>query len=925
MKKKEKPLFIHCKSCRITLLVFVWLLPLVSVYATPHNIATRAQVKASSFIPGFEPEKIIDGAIRLYDQREWRSQSKETFWGYIDYPWIELKWDEAQPIERIILYDRPNPQSQIAGVTIHFSDHSKIYVNSIPNDGAPKVIDFPTKLSSFIRIESTDAMGTNVGLSEVEVYPSIEGYHDFVEKVDPYIETARGRYFFFVTGSLPFGMISAAPMTRNKNQYGGGYNYNSKEILGFPQLHDWMNGGIVLMPTTGEVPTKQGEEGWKSSFSHEGETVRPGYHKLFLDRYNLWVEQTATDRVSFYRFTYCNDAPLADILLNLGGYVGTITMTEANIQKVSDQEIEGSVNTMGRLWGGPDNVKVYYVMQFSKPMKAIDGWDNQTEYRNIESLTSHEKPTRRNATDMTYWDAPSSGIKARFTAKTGEQICVKVAISYTSIANARLNMEMDCNHWDFDAVHQQSQKEWNDYLGKIAVKGGTRDQQIKFYTDLWHVLLGRHKIDDYSGDYPDYTQGERQGKHTVNAVFKKRTLPKDANGKVKFHMYNSDAFWLSQWNLNVLWGLAWPEVLDDFSACLVQYAENGGLLPRGPNLGGYSYIMSSCPATNLLTAAYQKDMLTKTTPTAAYKAMVNNHKGGGMLGSKEQIDFYEQNGYFPDNAGWTIEAAFQDWALSQMAGKLRKKKDAAFYLKRSQGWENLFCDKVNLLMPKNNKGEWLHQDPLSGEGWIEANAWQATWGISHGLSRLAELMGGKDALCTKLNEAFERSKEDDFVYGYRDGYVSYANQPGCSNAHVFNRAGRPDLAQYWVRRVNEQAYGATTPDKGYGGHDEDQGQMGGVSALMSIGMFSVDGTCSIQPVYDITSPVFDEITIRLDKKYYPNGDKFIIKCHNNSKENCYIERIALNGKELSECLLPHKEYAKGGILELWLSNSAPVK
>ena len=115
-------------------------------------------------------------------------------------------------------------------------------------------------------------------------------------------------------------------------------------------------------------------------------------------------------------------------------------------------------------------------------------------------------------------------------------------------------------------------------------------------------------------------------------------------------------------------------------------------------------------------------------------------------------------------------------------------------------------------------------------------------------------MGGKDALCTKLNEAFERSKEDDFVYGYRDGYVSYANQPGCSNAHVFNRAGRPDLAQYWVRRVNEQAYGATTPDKGYGGHDEDQGQMGGVSALMSIGMFSVDGTCSIQPFMILRLP-----------------------------------------------------------------------
>jgi len=150
--------------------------------------------------------------------------------------------------------------------------------------------------------------------------------------------------------------------------------------------------------------------------------------------------------------------------------------------------------------------------------------------------------------------------------------------------------------------------------------------------------------------------------------------------------------------------------------------------------------------------------------------------------------------------------------------------------------------------------------------------------------------------------------------------VSYANQPGCSNAHVFNLAGKPWLSQYWVRRVNEQAYGAITPDKGYGGHDEDQGQMGGVSALMSMGLFSLKGTSSSDPVYEITSPVFDKITFVLDQYYY-TGREFTIITHNNSHENCFIQRISLNGKEISSPAFLHSDFAKGGTLEIWLGDT----
>jgi len=197
-----------------------------------------------------------------------------------------------------------------------------------------------------------------VGLSEIEVYPAPEDYADYVSKVDPYVESARGRYFFFVTGSRPFGMIGAAPLTRNKNQYGGGYNYNSLEILGFPQVHCWMLSGISLMPTTGNINPVLGEQQWKSTFLHDGEIVQPGYHRVFLQDYGIWVEQTTTDRVSYYKLRYTKDNT-SNLLLNLGGYLGNTTMNDCRVSKVSNTEIEGSVNTTGRFWGGPDNVRIF--------------------------------------------------------------------------------------------------------------------------------------------------------------------------------------------------------------------------------------------------------------------------------------------------------------------------------------------------------------------------------------------------------------------------------------------------------------------------------------------------------------------------------------------------------------------------------------
>jgi putative alpha-1,2-mannosidase len=252
-----------------------------------------------------------------------------------------------------------------------------------------------------------------------------------------------------------------------------------------------------------------------------------------------------------------------------------------------------------------------------------------------------------------------------------------------------------------------------------------------------------------------------------------------------------------------------------------------------------------------------------------------------------------------------------------MALKLGRQEDYRFFMKRAGSWKNSFDTVRRFLFPKDRNGRFMHTDPLSGDGWIEANAWQATWGISHDIPQLVKLMGGADSFCNRLNYAFEQSASRDFVYGYSSGYVSYANQPGCSNAHVFSYGGKPWLTQYWVRRVKEQAYGGITPDLGYGGHDEDQGQMGGVSALMAIGLFDIMGGEALDPVYEITAPVFDEVVIRLNPAYYP-GKEFRITTQHNSAQHCYIQSAQWNGKPHHTFWFRHQDFIKGGSLELTL-------
>lgn len=876
----------------------------LSLFAGQDNVAPLAKVSVSDILGvGFEAHNLVDGKIMYDNEGEWACKGYVAPWGIMHLPWAKLEWEDEMEIDRVVLYDRVSDQEHLAGGTLHFSDGSKVGVTEIPNDGSPKEVCFSSRKVKWIRFEATDAAGKNVGLSEIEVFRTRGESTEYVEWVDPYIETTRGRWFYCTPAARPFGMVAAHAFTRNKNQGGGGYNYNFNEILGFSQINEWMVSGPNVMPVAGEVDPTQGMSGWKSEFKHGSEIIQPGYHRLFLDRYKTWVEYTATDRVTFYRLKYTSNED-AKLLVDIGSVLGNCSMDRGTLHRVGDRRIAGEFVTTERFWGGPDSLKLCFVLDCNVPIKQIDGWSEKGISPNAEVVSGND-----------------AGMLLDFGAVRGKEVLFKIALSYTTVDNAIENMNVELPHWDFDEVCRDTRNVWNEAFGRMDIEGGTQAQHIKFYTDLWHVLLGRHKINDVNGYYPDYTEGPYVDKRT-KALVKIRRVPMAEDGKPKFNMYGFDSLWLTQWNLNVLWGLAWPEVLDDLSACLVQYADNGGLLPRGACSGGYSFIMTGCPATSMLVSTYMKDLMKKIEPSHAYEAIKRNHAVGGMMSYESAADlkFYIKNGWCPDNAGKTVEWAFQDWGLSRMALRMGKKGAAALYEKRSHAWTPLFNKELGLILPKKKNGTWLHTDPLNGQGWVEANAWQATWAVSHDLPKLVELMGGGEQFCKKLNYAFEQARSTDFVYAYGGGYVSYANQPGCSNAHLFTYGGQPWLTQYWVRQVKECAYGGITSDKGYGGHDEDEGQMGAVSALMSLGLFSVTGTESDIPYYDITSPIFDKITIKLNKEYY-SGDKFVINVHNNSSDNCYIQKAELNGANWEYAQFDHADFAKGGILNLWLGNT----
>jgi predicted alpha-1,2-mannosidase len=739
------------------------------------------------------------------------------------------------------------------------------------------------------------------------------------ELVDPRIDTHNGRWLFFASASRPFGMVSLSPDTKVEGDWGAGYIYVEPYVRTFSHIHDWQLAGVPVMPVVGRMNGHEGYEAYKSPFSHEKEVVRAGYHKVVLAASGITVELTSTSRVGFHRYSF----PATQdgyVLFDVGAPIGMTKVADASIRRVGPRQLAG-FSTLAPTIRREKPCTVYFVVDFDREVAEFGGWEG----------TPAGKALRTGVDRVAGRDA-GGYVRVRLARPT--QVLMKVAISYVSEENARRNLDAELPEWDFDATVRASADEWNAWLSTIQVSGGTEQQRVKFYTDLWHALLGRRTFSDVDGRYVDNT----------GPAPRIRQVPLDAQGRPTRATYNSDSFWGSQWNLNVLWSFAYPRVMSEQVSSLVDYYTNGGMTARGPAGGNYSFVMIGDQAMPLIAAAYNKGIRDFDVEAAYAGALENAFPGGIRDRAGYEFGPGPEGGGMADYAarGWiratpgtkgfhragaaqTLEYAYQDWCLAQFAKGLGRQDDYERFLKRSANWRHLFDPTVGWIRPKHADGTWL--EPFSPvceggacPGFVESNSAIYTYFVPHDLPGLVEAIGGPDAFVRKLDRQFELAAPKRYVtpHGtHGQEWVDYENQPSCHMAHLFTHAGAPWRTQYWVRRVKEEAYGGTTPFDGYNG-DEDQGQMGGIGVLMAMGLFDVTGGAGTEPRYEITSPLFDRVTVTLDPRYYP-GRRFTITTRDNAPGNVYIQSASLNGQPLNDRFwITHRELTSGGTLEITL-------
>jgi len=730
-----------------------------------------------------------------------------------------------------------------------------------------------------------------------------------VDYVDPKIGTAQAakRWMLFPGATTPFGMVALSPDNLDRTGwYKGGFDPHLGNIAGFSHIHAWNMAGLLTMPTVGELKVKPGtmedpDSGYRSRFSND--VASPGYYAVTLDDYKVRAEFTATTRAGFHRYSF-PETEQAHILFDLkfpSEY--QFNLVSASIKKTSNTEIVGFSRMIENKFSGPwMDYTLHFVIQFDKPFKSFGFWKDNAILTNVNQI----------------WAGQDADVGAfvDFSTGKGETVMVKTGFSLVSIEQARLNLETETGHfgWDFDAVRSSARTTWNDLLKKVEIDGGTEADKTKFYTALYRSYCARAIISDVNGKYKDMCDQVVQ--------------LKDPNSPV----YGCDAFWNTFWNLNMVWSLVTPDIANKWVNSLLEMYDRGGWLPKGPSGLKYSGVMVAEHEIALIVGAYQKGIRNFDVEKAyeAIRKMVMEqgvaHGCGGFAGN-ENMEVYMELGYVPYEEGPvsnTLEYAYDDWCVAQMAKALGKTDDYDYFMKRSQNYRNVFDATSGFTRPISRTGEWRGEfDPMSRgprqtyesvpwnksyTDFVEGNAWQYTWFVPHDVPGLIKLLG-KERFNSRLKEGFEKSKAD----RYSSKYVHHGNQPNMQAAYLFNWSGMPWETQNYAREIMDSFYGAT-PEDGYKG-DEDEGQMSAWFVMSALGLFHMDGGASAEPIYEIGSPLFKKAVLQLDNKYY-QGSTFTIEARNNSKENRYIQSAVLNGKPLNKPWFYHSELVAGGSLVL---------
>lgn len=744
---------------------------------------------------------------------------------------------------------------------------------------------------------------------------------NLLKYVDPNIGTAHSRWFFFTPAAVPYGMAKLAPSTNG--HYGNasgweavGYDTRQNSIEGFVHFHEWQVGGVSFMPTTGALKVKPGKledpsGGYRSSFSRKNETAEPGYYKVLLDDYNITAELTATKRTGFHRYTFPKSSH-AHIILDIGNRQGESgEVTDAGIRMTDDTHFEGFVVTYPRylrLYDPEGKVAMYFYGEVGKKPESVGAFTENSISKN--TLSAKGK---------------GAGLFFNYQTAENESIEIKVGLSYTSTANAKENLKAEAATLSFDDARARAQNTWQQELGKIIVEGTDENSKVKFYTGLFHALLGRGVASDVNGDYPMH--GAQSGR-----------LTSAYGGKIPEFM-NTDAIWGAFWNITQLWALSYPEWYSNYVNTQLQIYRDKGWF--GDGIANSEYV--SGVGTNFvglaIAGAYQAGIRDYDIALAyeAVKANELNWKNRKAGSGKMDTKAFVEHGFVPyleknttDSTGahfsasHTLEYSFSAFAAAQMAKALGKKKDYRKLIGYANGWQHVFNPAYKLMQPKKADGSFIDDfNPLEAwRGFQEGNAVQYSFYVPHNPAALISAVG-RDQFNKRLDSIFQSSqkagfgggKEIDAFAGIKSLY-NHGNQPCLHISWLFNFSGKPWLTQKWTRLICNEFYG-TEPIHGYGyGQDEDQGQLGSWYVLAALGLFDVKGFTDAKPIIQFGSPLFDKATVTLGNK-----KTLIIETKNNSRENMFIQSAQFNGKPLNNCWLYRQDLMKGGKLLFVMGNS----
>jgi len=756
---------------------------------------------------------------------------------------------------------------------------------------------------------------------------------DLTEYVDPIIGTAHCRWFFFTPAAVPFGMAKPSPTTDGHlGNPGGwqavGYDYRHNSIEGFANFHEFQVGGIVVAPTTGTLQTLPGEldkpdSGYRSRFDRETEQAHPGYYSVYLKDYDVLAELTATERVAFHRYTFEKASDIENLIFNVGTKMG-------ESGEVLDSHVEISEN--GHRIDGWVKTRPVYVNIYQKGSDLSMFFSADIDADPVAFGTFVGGQVKESSSEES---GKGAGAYLQFDPSKTKTVNVKMGLSFTSMDNARLNLNAEADRMSFDKAKKLAHNAWAENLGRIKVEGGRYEDRVKFYTGLFHALLGRGLASDVNGAYPanDGSIGQIELK----------------NGKPVHNHYNTDAIWGGYWNLTQLWSLAWPEYYSDWiSSQLLVYKDAGWL---GDGIANSHYV--SGVGTNMvglaIAAAYNcgiRDYDVNLAYEAARKnelESIDRPDGAGKL----DVGLFVERGYSPydqkyymqntvNGSGFasshTLEYAFSCYAVAQMAKSLGKDSDYAKLSELSKGWKNQFDPELKLMRPRGFDGEFISDfDPFAPWiGFQEGNAVQYTYYVPHDIEELISMVG-VDEFNNRLDSTFVISRDQIFgggttidAFSGLHTYYNHGNQPNLHISSLFNFSQKPWLSQKWMRTICNEFYG-TEGIHGYGyGQDEDQGQLGAWFVMASMGLFDAKGLTSENPSFQIGSPLFDKITIKLNPEY-ANSSSFVIETINNSDDNIYIDNMSLDGKALESVQLPYRSIIDGGTLRIVMSGTPNEK